>query len=84
MSDNYELVLRRYMEAMGASDYATIKSLFAEDGTVTSPFLGLMPARYFFDRLCGATKGNVIPRSTCSCDVATSSVRWPISAMTGR
>lgn len=60
MSDNYETVLRRYMEALGASDYATIKSLFAEDGTVTSPFLGLMPARDFFDRLGGATKGNAI------------------------
>ena len=54
------MVLRRYMEALGASDYATIKSLFAEDGTVNSPFLGLMPARDFFDRLGGATKGNVI------------------------
>ena len=40
MSDNYKAVLRRYMEALGASDYATIKSLFAGDGTVTSPFLG--------------------------------------------
>ena len=60
MSGNYETVLRRYMQALGASDYATIKSLFAEDGTVTSPFLGLMPARDFFDRLGGATKGNVI------------------------
>ena len=60
MSNNYETVLRRYMEALGASDYATIKSLFAEDGTVTSPFLGLMPVRDFFDRLGGATKGNVI------------------------
>ena len=60
MSDNYEVVLRRFMEALGASDYATIKSLFAEDGTVTSPFLGLMPARDFFDRLGGATRGNVI------------------------
>ena len=29
MSDNYKTVLRRYMEALGASDYATIKSLFA-------------------------------------------------------
>ena len=56
MSDNYETVLRRYMEALGASDYAAIKSLFAEDGTVTSPFLGLMPARDFFDRLGGATR----------------------------
>ena len=60
MSNNYEAVLRRYMEALGASDYATINSLFAEDGTVASPFLGLMPARDFFDRLVGATKGNVI------------------------
>ena len=33
MSANYEAVLRRYMEALGARDYATIKSLFAEDGT---------------------------------------------------
>ena len=60
MSDNYETVLRRYMEALGASDYATIMLLFAEDGTVTSPFLGLMPARDFFNRLAGVTKGNVI------------------------
>ena len=45
MSENYEAVLRRHMEALGASDYATIKSLFAKDGTVTSRFLGLMPAR---------------------------------------
>ena len=60
LSDNYKTVLRRYMEALGASDCATIKSLFAEDGTVSSPFLGLMPARDFFDRLGGATRGNVI------------------------
>ena len=59
MSDNYETVLRRYMEVLGVSDYATIKSLFAEEGTVTSPFLGLMPASDFFDRLGGATKVNV-------------------------
>ena len=61
MLDNYQTVLRRYMEALRASDYATIKSLFAEDGTViTSAFLRLMPAREFFDRLGFATKGNVI------------------------
>ena len=60
MSDNYEKVLRRYMQALGASDYAAIKSLFAEDGTIASPFLGLMPARAFFDRLGGATQNNVI------------------------
>ena len=48
------------MEALGASDYSSIKSLFAEDRTVPSPFLVLMPAREFFDRLGGATKGNII------------------------
>ena len=60
MSVNYEMVLRRYMEALGAGDYVAIKSLFADDGTVASPFLGLMPARDFFDRLGGATRNNVI------------------------
>ena len=60
MSELYEPVLRRYMAALGDSDYATIKSLFAADGEVTSPFLGRMPARDFFDRLGGATKNNVI------------------------
>ena len=60
MLDNYEAVLRRYMGALGASDYATIKSLFADNGNVTSPFPGLMPARDFFDRLGDATRGIVI------------------------
>ena len=60
MLDNYQPALRRQMEALGASDYATIKSLFADNGNVTSPFPGLMPARDFFDRLGGATRGNVI------------------------
>ena len=48
------------MGALGASDYSTTKLLFAKDGTVNSPSLGLMPARDFFDRLGGATKGNAI------------------------
>ena len=52
--------MRLYMEALGASNYSSIKSLFAEDGTVTSVFLRLMPAREFFDRLGGATKSSVI------------------------
>ena len=84
LSDNYKTVLRRYMEALGASDCATIKSLFAEDGTVTSPFLGLMPARDFFDRLGTRPGAMSLPRSTYSCRAATISMRWPISAMTGR
>ena len=73
MSGNYETVLRRYMQALGASDYATIKSLFAEDGTVTSPFLGLMPARDFFDRL-----GCLLYTSPSPRDLSTS--RMPSSA----
>jgi len=84
MSDNYEAVLLRYMEALGASDYETIKSLFAEDGTVSSPFLGLMPARDFFDRLGTRPGAMSLPRSTYSCRAATTSMWWPISAMTGR
>ena len=75
MLDNYQPALRRQMEALGASDYATIKSLFADDGTVTSPFLGLMPALDFLNRLGGATRGNVITPIECSCRVATSSMR---------
>lgn len=60
MAHNYEIVLRRYMAALGTSDYDTIKSLFADDGMVTSPFLGQMKAHEFFDRLGGATQQNVI------------------------
>ena len=40
MSDNYETVLRRYMEALGASDYTTIKSLFAETAPSPRPSWG--------------------------------------------
>ena len=53
-------MLRSYMEGLVARDYLTIKSLVAEDRTATLPFLALMPAREFFHRLGGATKGNVI------------------------
>lgn len=60
MAHKYEIVLRHYMAALGASDYATIKSLFTDDGTVTSPFLGHMNAHAFFDRLGGATQQNLI------------------------
>ena len=48
------------MEGLAARDYLTVKSLFAEDRTATLPFVALMPAREFFFRLGGATKGNVI------------------------
>lgn len=53
-------ILQTYMAALGASDYATVKSLFAPLGKVRSPFLGEMPAGPFFDRLAGASSRNVI------------------------
>ena len=84
MSDNYEKVLRRYLEALGASDYATIKSVFAKDGTVTLPFLGLMPARDFFDRLGGATRGNVITPIDVFLPSGDQEHAVAYSAMTGR
>lgn len=56
----YVNVLQIYMAALGQSDYATVKSLFATDGKVLSPFLGEMLAGPFFDRLAGASANNVI------------------------
>ena len=53
-------ILQTYMTALHQSDYATVKSLFAPDGKVKSPFLGEMSAEPFFDRLAGATTKNVI------------------------
>jgi len=52
--------LQIYMKALGESDYATIKNLFAPDGKVLSPFLGEMAAGPFFDRLGEASSQNVI------------------------
>ena len=57
---SYSEVLQTYMEALGRSDYATIKSLFTSDGRVRSPFLGEMDAAPFFDRLAQASETNVI------------------------
>lgn len=56
----YVSVLQIYMAALGQSVYATVKSLFAPDGKVLSPFLGEMLAGPFFDRLAGASANNVI------------------------
>jgi len=53
-------VLQAYMNALGRSDYRTVKSLFTLGGRVKSPFLGDMPASPFFDRLAGASAKNVI------------------------
>ena len=57
---SYTEVLKTYMNALGESDYTTIKNLFAPDGRVTSPFLGDMEAPAFFDRLGEASSRNVI------------------------
>ncbi len=56
----YVTVLETYMKALGQSDYATIKGLFASSGRVRSPFLGEMQSGPFFDRLAGASAANVI------------------------
>ena len=56
----YVTVLQTYMKALGDSDYATVKSLFAPGGKVLSPFLGEMEAGPFFDRLGEASSLNVI------------------------
>ena len=57
---SYVHVLQAYMDALGRSDYDALKSLFAPDGRVSSPFLGDMPAGPFFDRLASASAKNVI------------------------
>ena len=56
----YVSILQTYMTALGQSDYATVKSLFALSGKVLSPFLGEMLAGPFFERLAGASTKNVI------------------------
>jgi len=56
----YVRMLQTYMDALGRSDYSTVKSLFTPGGQVKSPFLGEMPAGPFFDRLAGASAKNVI------------------------
>jgi hypothetical protein len=56
----YTAILQSYMSALGNSDYAGIKALFAPAGVVRSPFLGEMAAGAFFDRLAGASARNVI------------------------
>ena len=56
----YIAILKTYMKALGESDYSTIKSLFAPNGKVCSPFLGEMEAAKFFDRLDEASSENVI------------------------
>ncbi len=56
----YVRVLQAYMDALGRSDYGTVKSLFTPGGRVKSPFLGDMHAGPFFDRLAGASAKNVI------------------------
>lgn len=68
----YVPVLRTYMDALGRSDYDTVKSLFAPEGRVRSPFLGDMPAGPFFDRLAGASAQNVITPIDIFCSDADS------------
>jgi SnoaL-like domain len=56
----YIPILQTYMTALGQSDYAAVKRLFAPSGKVLSPFLGEMAVSPFFDRLAQASTQNVI------------------------
>jgi len=58
--DTRDQTIRRYMQALGDADYETIVALFTDDGMVTSPFLGTMPAGEFFEQLSRASSQNVI------------------------
>ena len=60
MKTNYTAILKTYMQALGKSDYDTIKHLFSPTGRVISPFLGDMNAQEFFTQLSDASSQNVI------------------------
>lgn len=50
--------VHRYFEALTASDFDAIQAMFDPEATVTSPFLGQMPARPFFEKLARASRQN--------------------------
>lgn len=52
--------VRHYFELMTAGDIEGIIALFADDGTVVSPFLGTMAARPFFEKLGSASTNSVL------------------------
>lgn len=52
--------LTAYFEAMSRSDKDAILALFAEDGRVTSPFLGDMDAKSFFAKLTDASANSTL------------------------
>lgn len=47
--------VRQYLGALEAGQTDQIVSLFTEDGWVSSPFLGRLPAREFFPKVVGST-----------------------------
>jgi ketosteroid isomerase-like protein len=47
--------VRRYIDALGAGDAATLTNLFTPDGEVISPLAGRLPAGRFFDQLGAMT-----------------------------
>ncbi|WP_425046135.1 nuclear transport factor 2 family protein [Primorskyibacter sp. S87] len=50
--------IRQYFQALTDGDTETILSLFAPDGEVHSPFLGVMRADAFFAKLSDASAGS--------------------------
>ncbi len=53
--DQRRKLVRQYFTALTASDFQTILGMFEKDATVTSPFLGEIPAEPFFEKLARAS-----------------------------
>ncbi|MBE1284881.1 MAG: nuclear transport factor 2 family protein [Rhodobacteraceae bacterium] len=51
MSTELELTVRDYFEALTAGNISAIVAMFAPDGRVHSPFLGVMVAKQFYAKL---------------------------------
>lgn len=60
MSAARSAILKRYFQCLTDGDIDTIVSLFAPDGDVVSPFLGVMKADQFFARLSEASNGSFL------------------------
>ena len=52
--------IERYLAALGRSDFDNIVALFSPQAMVTSPFLGRMAARPFFDSVASASQSSTL------------------------
>jgi ketosteroid isomerase-like protein len=60
MSSRRALIVRDYFELLTAGDIAGIVAMFAPDGVVHSPFLGILPASDFYARLDQASAQSIL------------------------